>query len=174
MRKIIRDGVITEDHWQHVADDAALPSGDVIVSHSRWEQERDALLQQAGRIGIRIDGDTPIAAITDDLEHFAVIALDFPAFKDGRCYSHARVLRVRFGYAGELRAIGDVLRDQLMYMSRVGINAFEVREDRSIEDALNAFKEFSGYYQINPHGPIARDTRRQQRRQQRRHTAAVG
>ncbi|MFV8833762.1 DUF934 domain-containing protein [Aquisalimonas sp.] len=164
MRKIIRDGAIAEDHWQHVADDAALPAGDIIVGFARWQQERDALLRHDGRVGIRIDGDTSLLDIVDDLEHFALIALNFPAFKDGRCYSHARVLRERFRYGGELRAVGDVLRDQLMYMSRVGINAFEVREDRSIADALNAFKEFSGYYQINPHGPIARDTRRQQRR----------
>lgn len=164
MRKIIRDGAIADDHWQHVADDEAIPAGDVIVGHSRWQQERDTLLQHGGRIGIRIDGDTSLADVIDDLDQFSVIALDFPAFKDGRCYSHARVLRERFRYGGELRAVGDVLRDQLMYMTRVGINAFEVREDRSIEDALNAFREFSGYYQINPHGPIARDTRRQQQR----------
>ena len=165
MGNIIRDGVITEDHWQHVSNEDVLPAqGDVIVTLERWQQERDQLLQRTGRVGVRIDGDSSLDALLDDLGHFALIALDFPAFKDGRCLSHARLLRERHGYRGELRAVGDVLRDQMGYMARVGINAFEVREDRSLEDALNAFSEFSTHYQMNPHGEIPRVLRRRSER----------
>ncbi|WP_290652904.1 DUF934 domain-containing protein [Aquisalimonas sp.] len=163
MRKIIRDRTIVEDHWQHVADDEPLPDGDIIVSHARWREERAALVQHEGKVGVRINGDISLDTLIGDLDRLPLIALEFPAFKDGRCYSHARVLRERHGYPGELRAVGDVLRDQLAYMARVGINAFEIREDRSIEDALQAFSEFSGHYQLDPRGRIPLELRRRQR-----------
>ncbi len=162
MRKIIRDGVIVDDSWQHVDDDQALPEGDIIISHDRWLTERAALAEHPGRVGVCINGDTALDELVPALDDLPLIALDFPAFKDGRCYSHARLLRSRHGYRGELRAVGDVLRDQLAYMARVGINAFEVREDRSLEDALKAFEEFTGYYQLNPYGLTPRELRRQQ------------
>ncbi|MDN3518421.1 DUF934 domain-containing protein [Aquisalimonas lutea] len=161
MRRMIRHGGIIEDHWLHVADDDALPEGDVIVTEARWHAERETLLARDGCIGVRIHGDTDLSALAPDLDSLAVIALEFPAFKDGRCLSQARLLRERFGYSGELRAVGDVLRDQLAYMARVGIDAFEVRADRSLEDALRAFEEFSGHYQLNPVGRSPRELRRE-------------
>lgn len=81
-----------------------------------------------------------------------LIALDFPAFKDGRCYSHARLLRERYDYQGELRAVGDVLRDQLFFMKRCGIDSFQLRSDKDMEDALNAFNDFSVKYQTAADG----------------------
>ncbi|MEX0732050.1 MAG: DUF934 domain-containing protein [Aquisalimonadaceae bacterium] len=147
MRKIIRDRTIVDDHWQHIADEDTLPVGDITVSWQRWNDERDALLARDGKVGVRLNGDVPVAELPNGLEQLDLVAVEFPAFKDGRCYSHARLLRVRHGYLGEIRAVGDVLRDQLAYMERVGINAFEVREDRSVEDALNAFSEISVDYQ---------------------------
>lgn len=163
MRRMIRHGGIIEDHWRHVVDDDALPpEGDVIVTEARWHAERETLLaRRDGRIGVRIHGETDLSALAPDLGALAVIALEFPAFKDGRCLSQARLLRERFGYSGELRAVGDVLRDQLAYMARVGIDAFEVRADRSLEDALQAFEEFSGHYQLNPVGHSPRELRRE-------------
>ena len=160
MRRIIRDGAIVEDAWQHADDEQTLPEGDVIVSHARWLAEGETLARHSGRVGVRIDGDTPLDELLPVLDQIPLIALEFPAFKDGRCLSHARLLRARHGYRGELRAVGDVLRDQLAYMARVGINAFEVREDRSLEDAMKAFDEFSGYYQLNPYGSTPRELRR--------------
>lgn len=154
MRKIIRDRAIVEDHWQHLADEEALPAGDITVSWRRWKDERDALLARDGKVGVRLTGDVPVEELPGGLEQLDLVVVEFPVFKDGRCYSHARLLRTRHGYRGEIRAIGDVLRDQLSYMERVGINAFEVREDRSLEDALTAFEEFSVDNQgmgINPH-----------------------
>jgi len=147
-KKIILDGAVVADHWLHLADDAAIPeTGDTIVSLTRWQAERDALLNHNGKLAVVVESDTVLADIADDLTHFAMIALHFPEFKDGRCYSHARLLRERHQYTGELRAIGDVLRDQLFYLVRCGINALEIRADRDIDDALNAFNDFTVKYQ---------------------------
>lgn len=160
MRKIIRDRVIVEDHWQHVADEESLPAGDITVSWQRWKDERDTLLAHDGKVGVRLTGDVPVEELPGGLEQLELVAVEFPVFKDGRCYSHARLLRARHGYSGEIRAIGDVLRDQLAYMERVGINAFEVREDRSIDDALEAFSEFSVDYQGIGSAPMPLHLRR--------------
>ncbi|RFA28276.1 oxidoreductase [Alkalilimnicola ehrlichii] len=162
MRKIIKDGAIVEDSWIHVADDAALPAeGDIIVSWTRWQQEPDTLLKRNGRLGVQATGDVAPEDLAADRDKFSLIALEFPAFKDGRCYSHARLLRDRYGYRGELRAVGDVLRDQLFYMHRVGFNAFEVREDRDPEQALQALKDFDVIYQAaaDVHEPVWRRRR---------------
>lgn len=147
MRVINKELQIIDDGWQLIADEAELPAGDVIVSVARWQKERDALLARGGKLGLKVNGDTPVTAIADDLKYFAMIALEFPKFGDGRCFSHARLLREKYGYKGELRAVGDVQRDQLYFMRRCGIDSFAVRADKDIEDALNAFKEFTVRYQ---------------------------
>ena len=146
--KIIKGQEIVEDAWTHVADEDDLPEGQVIVSLARWQQDRDALIARSNSgLGVALDPDHHAEDIADDLEHFAVVALDFPVFRDGRAYSTARRLRDRYDYKGEIRATGDVLRDQIFYMYRCGFDAFEVRADRSIEDALKAFDEFTVLYQ---------------------------
>ena len=146
--KIIKGQEIVEDAWTHVADEDDLPEGQVIVSLARWQQDRDALIARSNSgLGVALDPDHHAEDIADDLEHFAVVALDFPVFRDGRAYSTARLLRDRYDYKGEIRATGDVLRDQIFYMYRCGFDAFEVRADRSIEDALKAFDEFTVLYQ---------------------------
>lgn len=152
-KQIIRNQAIVEDDWQHLDDDQTLPaSGKVIVGWARWEENRETL-KQRGDLGVRITGDVDAHALAHDHRYFDLIALEFPAFADGRCYSHARLLRERFGYERELRAIGDVLRDQLFYMHRCGINAFEVRDDKDIEDALKAFEDFDVAYQPAVNAP---------------------
>ena len=148
MASIIKDRRIVTDHWQHLTESAPLPArGDIIVSWTRWQRERDALAAHDGRLGVRVGGDVEPERVAADQAHFQLIALEFPQFKDGRCYSHARLLRERYGFRGELRAVGDVLRDQLFYMYRVGINAFELRADRDPQAALGAFDDFSASYQ---------------------------
>jgi uncharacterized protein (DUF934 family) len=158
MNVIDRDNAIVEDGWQLVADDADLPAGDIIVSIERWRSESDALKGRDGKLGVLLTGDTPLSDVAGDLDCFAMIALAFPKFSDGRCFSHARLLRERHDYQGELRAVGDVLRDQLFHMRRCGIDSFAVREDREMEDALNAFQEFTVRYQSAADGaePIYR------------------
>lgn len=145
--KVIKNNEIVEDAVVHAGDEAPLPaSGRFSVSLARWKRERDQLAGTPG-LGLRLNGDDQLADVADDLSSFEWIALEFPKFQDGRCYSHARLLRERYGFRGELRATGDVLRDQLFFMARCGIDVFEVRADKSIEDALEAFREFSVTYQ---------------------------
>ncbi len=153
--KIIKGQEIVEDTWTHVGDDEELPEGQVIVSLARWRQDRDSLIARGNSgLGVALDPDHHAEDIADDLEHFSVVSLDFPVFRDGRAYSTARLLRDRYDYKGELRATGDVLRDQLFYMHRCGFDAFEVRPDRSIEDALKAFDEFTVVYQPGTDEPL--------------------
>ena len=153
--KIIKDQVIVEDNWQRLAEiaaDASLPAGDVIIPFAYWLEHKDTLTNREGKLGVCINGDDYTHEVAKDIEHFDLIALDFPAFVDGRSYSHARLLRDRYSFKGELRAVGDVLRDQLFYMQRCGINSFQLREDKNLEDALNAFSEISVKYQIAADG----------------------
>ncbi|MFN3232456.1 MAG: DUF934 domain-containing protein [Alphaproteobacteria bacterium] len=146
--RIIKDQAIVEDDWQHVENGEDLPEGKIIVSLERWREERDALIgRKNSGLGIQLSSDQQPEDIAEDLEHFEVVSLHFPLFRDGRPYSTARVLRERYGYTGELRATGDVLRDQIFYMHRCGFNSFEVREDRSVDDALKAFGDFTVTYQ---------------------------
>jgi uncharacterized protein (DUF934 family) len=146
--RVIKDEVILEDNWRLIADDEYLPeAGDIIVSYARWQHERELLTSRSGKLGICINGDVKPSALVADLPYFALIALEFPKFVDGRCFSHARLLRERYHFAGELRAIGDVWRDQLFYMRRCGIDSFAVREDKDMQDALKAFSEYTVTYQ---------------------------
>lgn len=147
MATIIQGRAVVADAWQKLADDAPLPPAPVIVSWSRWQQERDRLAAHGAGIGVEIDGDVDVDAVAADAASFGVIAIAFPAFRDGRGYSIARLLRERHGYSGELRAVGDVLPDQLFYLARVGFDAFALREDQDPQRALAAFDTFSAAYQ---------------------------
>ncbi|MFP6663310.1 MAG: DUF934 domain-containing protein [Deltaproteobacteria bacterium] len=144
--QIIRKREIVEDGWQHVADGTALPAGDIIVSLTRFREEGDGLRARAGRYGVRIPGDTPARPIATELAGIDLIAIDLPIYRDGRAFSVARLLR-RKGFAGELRAIGNVLRDQLFFMERCGFDTYELQDGKSLADALAGFTEFSVTYQ---------------------------
>lgn len=134
-----------EDAWTAVADDAELPDGAVIVSLARLLRDREAL---RGRwIGVRVSGDTPVEQLAPELEGIGLVVIELPKFTDGRAYSLARLLRDRYGYTGELRAKGDVLRDQLFYLARCGFTQFELAPGRDVADALSAFADFSVTYQ---------------------------
>lgn len=158
-RKIIRNGAIAEDSFQYITDGSALPaSGDIIVDVALWEAHKSDLKNRDGRVGVLLPGEAEPDAIADDLQDLAVIAIQFPVFRDGRGFSLARILRDRLGYQGELRAVGDVLRDQLFFMQRCGFNAFEPRADRCIEQALKGLTDFTVVYQAdaNEKRPIYR------------------
>jgi len=155
MRNIIKDRQIVADDWQVIklaegetTESVALPEGRIIVPLAVWQARREALLAR-GNVGVWLASDERPEALKEDVATLPVIAVDFPKFADGRGYSTAYNLRARLGYTGELRAIGDVLRDQLFYMQRVGFNAFATREDRSIEDALKGLTDFSEAYQAS-------------------------
>lgn len=144
---IIKDSEIIKDHWTHIADDPIPEDGCVTVSLSRWKAERDVLAARDGELGLRITSEDNLEEIVDDLAHFQLIALEFPVFTDGRCFSYARLLRDRYGYSGELRAVGNYIRDQVYFLSRVGVNAFEFAEPQDLQGALNSLRDFSVNYQ---------------------------
>lgn len=152
---IIKNKAIVADDWvvlrlneQESADNVTIPAGKVIVPLQVWLRQRDAL-QQRDDIGVWLASAERPEDLKGDVHKFSVIAVDFPKFSDGRGYSIAYNLRARLGYTGELRAIGDVLRDQLFYMQRVGFDAFAPRPDRNIEDALKGLSDFSEVYQTS-------------------------
>ena len=146
--RIIRQRRIVDDSWVHAGDDDPVPpDGDVLVSLERWRSERPALLARSGRLGVRLPNTTAPAEIAGDLGHFAVVAIEFPVYRDGRGFSLARLLRERLGYAGEIRAVGNVLRDQLFYMERCGFDAYEIQPGKSLESALEGFEDLSVTYQ---------------------------
>jgi uncharacterized protein (DUF934 family) len=145
--RVIKKEQVVEDGWQLVDDEQAIPAGDVIVSLDRWRLERGALSERASKLGVHIDGATPLEELASDLDRFDLIALDFTKYGDGRCFSHARLLRERYHYTGEIRAIGQVTKDFLFFMRRCGIDSFLLRDDQNAEDALKAFSEFTVKYQ---------------------------
>jgi uncharacterized protein (DUF934 family) len=148
MSALIRNGRIAENDWLTLADDAPLPaSGKVIVSLKRFRAERPALEAAGLALGVRIPNTEDVTALAQELARLPLIAVEIPKFGDGRAYSQARVLRERYGYRGEIRALGDVLHDQLFHMSRCGINAFELRADQDPQDCLRAFGDYDLAYQ---------------------------
>jgi uncharacterized protein (DUF934 family) len=145
---ILKHGALQPNEWQTVADDAALPEGrPAVVSLDRWLKERDTLMGRNAAIGVRLKSDQSPLSIAEDLERFGLIVLEFPKFTDGRGYSHARTLRQRLGYKGELRAAGQVLRDQYLFMDRCGIDSIEVADEANVAGYLESLGEFSIWYQ---------------------------
>ena len=148
--RVIKNKSIIDDEWslkREIGNTDPIPSGNVILPFPFWQANRDELINSKKCHAIWIDGSIEIETIASDLQYFALIALDFPTFKDGRSYSHARLLRERYDFKGELRAIGDVLQDQLFFMERCGINSFRIRDGKDIEKALKSFDVFSVNYQ---------------------------
>ena len=150
--EIIKHRAIVEDGWQHVADGQPLPAGvDVTVSLARWLAEHASLAARAasggGRVGVRLAPSDDVARLAPHLPALPLVAIEFPKFTDGRGYTQARLVRERHGYAGEVRAIGYVLRDQLYYLHRCGFDAFELHPGKSLTEALAAFDDFTVTYQ---------------------------
>ena len=152
MRNIIKNKAVVADDWtvlrlneEDAPESVAVPEGKVIIPLKVWQTQRAALEKRA-ELGVWIASSERPEELKDDLGRFKVVAVDFPKFADGRGYSIAYNLRARLAYTGELRAIGDVLRDQLFYMQRVGFDAFAVREDKNIHDALKGLTDFSEVY----------------------------
>lgn len=174
MREIIKDKAVVQDDWTvlklaegETPEMAVVPAGKFIVPLAVWEAQRTSLQQRAD-IGVWIASHERPEVLKADVARLPVIAVDFPKFSDGRGFSIAYNLRTRLGYTGELRAIGDVLRDQMFYMQRMGFNAFATREDRNIHDALKSLFDFSEAYQtaIDQKLPLYRRAERGQKASQ--------
>lgn len=145
---LIRDRELSEDSWLYIEDGAPVPAeGGAIVSLERWRAEREQLSGRNAPIGVRLEADTAAGSLTDDMDRLDLIAVPFDQFKDGRGYSTARLLRERFGFTGELRAVGNVLRDQLAFLERCGFDSFEYAGGTEAAEALKAFDEIGVVYQ---------------------------
>jgi len=149
MPPLIKDRVVVEDRWTLLREAKTrddVPAGvAAIVPLPLWRNERAALLAR-GDVGVWLAPTDDPLALADDVTTLPLIAVDFPKFTDGRGYSIARLLRDRLGYRGELRAIGDVLRDQLFALSQCGFDAFALRADRDATEALASFDDFDSVY----------------------------
>lgn len=160
MAIIIKDRNVEADPWQRLElnADGSLPAvpaaGDIIVPLALWQGRRKELLARPGRLGVWLDSHEDPAVIAEDLRLFGVVAVNFPKFGDGRGFSTARLLRERYGWKGELRAVGDVFRDQLFFLSSCGFNAFAQRPGEDPREALAAFGDFSEAYQNSVAQPL--------------------
>src|ERR1700726_2846373 len=162
---LVKDGKITGDGFVHVADDAKI-SGDsaILISAARFLQDPEALSRRSGRTGVIWPNNRDIDDLVPYLDRLAVVALVFPTFRDGRAYSQARLLRERFLYRGELRATGQVLRDQFVFMLRAGFDAFEVKKAADAEAFVLTAKRYSVSYQPTGEGRVTALHRRMQQR----------
>ena len=153
---LLRNGRVEDDEWVSVTDAEPVPADrPVIVPLPRWLDERETLAYGGFPLGVRLRSDQPPSLIEDDIDRFDLIALEFPTFTDGRAYSYARLLRERLGFRGEVRAVGNVLRDQLMFMARCGFDAFEtdLRGGREAWEA--AISEIDVWYQPTGDGRLS-------------------
>lgn len=159
---VIRGTRVEADTWTFVgleagADATALPAGPIAVPFALWKERRDELTARVGPVGAWLEPTDAPEALFDDLQRFSLVAVRFPKFTDGRGYSTAALLR-RAGYRGELRAFGDLGRDQLFYLARVGFDAFALRPGADLYGALASLRDFSEVYQgsVNQPAPLFR------------------
>jgi len=146
---LFKNGAFVEDFWRMVAEGEDVPpSGHAILTLDWWEAERAAFEGSNVPLGLRVEPGTPIEAYAKDLHRFSVIALAFPKYGDGRHFSTAQLLRTRYGFTGEIRAVGDVLNDQIQLMERCGFDAFEVTHEPT-QQALREGEatHYSHFYQ---------------------------
>jgi len=146
----LKDGVYAaaEDVFADVADEDAIPAeGAVILSLTRLQAEGDALLSAGRTVGVRIQPEEEIEALAYDLPRLALVAPVFPKYRDGRAYTSARLLRQRLGFTGEVRAVGDVLREQAGYMVRCGFDSFAPADGSTPEEWAHAAGRFRHVYQ---------------------------
>src|SRR5882757_11306476 len=149
MRKLIKQRnslhEVIVDEWRYADEEPQAAA--IIVSLTQWQAERDSWLASGKRIGVRVAPADKIELLAQDARKLQLIALEFGGLAEGRGYSQAHILRRRYGFTGELRAVGKIQRDQLFYMARCGFDAFELPEAADLEVALTAFKDYTVAYQ---------------------------
>jgi uncharacterized protein (DUF934 family) len=162
---LVKSANITDDSFIHLADTAALPaSGDILLSAARFLEDPDAAMRRTAKVGVIWPNSRDIDDLVPYLDRLAAVALVFPTFRDGRAYSQARLLRERFSWRGELRATGQVLRDQFVFMLRAGFDAFEVKKQSDAEAFAQTVKRYSVFYQPTGDGRLTALHRRMQLR----------
>ena len=168
---LVRHGKITQDGFVHVADDAPLPGdGAILISAARFLDDPEGLCRRLGRTGVIWPNSRDVDDLVPWLDRLAVVALVFPSFRDGRAYSQARLLRERYLYRGELRATGQVLRDQFVFMLRAGFDSFEVKKESDAMAFAATAKRYSVFYQPTGDGRITA----LHQRMQMRHSESAG
>lgn len=145
--QLIKKGEFVADTFHAATDDEALGDGPVIVSLERWKNERETLLARNTPVGVRLKSGEHPEVIAADLDRIALVALEFPVYRNGRAYSYARILRERYGYEGEIRAVGAVLRDQFYFLVRCGFDALEVRDNITPDIFRESIGTFTYNYQ---------------------------
>lgn len=161
MAQLIKNKAVVADTWQtlelaegETPETIALPAGQVIFPFAVWQARKAEIQARGTPVGILLQPADAVEDIAGDLAHFAVIAVNFPKFVDGRGYSTASLLRQRYGYSGELRAVGDVLHDQLFFMQRVGFDAFALKDGKNAAHAIEqGFAPFGDAYQVSTTQP---------------------
>jgi uncharacterized protein (DUF934 family) len=145
----LKDGAfsLVDDRFTAAPDEDVVPQGDVIVSLARFQAEAGVLLKRGRDVGVRVESDQSVEEFVYDLPRIALVALAFPKFLDGRAYTSARLLRERFGFKGEIRAVGDVLREQAASMVRCGFDAFVPADGSTPEQWASAASRFRHVYQ---------------------------
>lgn len=162
---LVKKGAITADAYVHVGDEAEIPAdGAALIPVARFLADPDALVGRNSPTGVIWPNNRDLDELVPYLDRLSVVALVFPTFRDGRAYSQARLLRERHGYKGELRATGQVLRDQFVLMLRAGFDAFEVKKDADAEAFAATVKRYTVFYQPTGDGRITALHRRMQQR----------
>jgi uncharacterized protein (DUF934 family) len=168
---LVKGGKIADDPFVPVADGAELPAeGCVLVSAARLLEDPEALLKRGARVGVIWPNSRDVDDLVPYLDRLAAVALVFPTFRDGRAYSQARLLRERYSYRGELRATGQVLRDQFVFMLRAGFDAFDVKKQADAEAFAQTVQRYSVFYQPTGDGRLTA----LHRRMQLRHSESAG
>jgi uncharacterized protein (DUF934 family) len=162
---LVKNGRITTDLFVRVAEGGELPDdAAVLISAERFLADPELLSRRAGKLGVIWPNNRDLDDLVPYLDRLAAVALVFPSFRDGRAYSQARLLRERHRYEGELRATGQVLRDQFVFMSRAGFDAFEVKKDADADAFAETMKRYSVFYQPTGDGRVTALNRRMQLR----------
>ncbi len=149
--QIIKNAQVVNDNWQLLTIETTLDEvsaqDNVILPLSLWLENKSLLKNRQEKTGVWLNSAEEIESIAENVTTIPLIALEFPSFTDGRHYSSARILRERYHYQGEIRAIGDVLKDQLFAMHRCGFNSFVIKQGKDINNALLGLTDFSETYQ---------------------------
>jgi uncharacterized protein (DUF934 family) len=162
---LVKNGKIASDIFVHIPDGVELPGdGAILVSAARFLEDREALLRRPGNLGVIWPNNRDVDDLVPWLDRLAAVALVFPTFRDGRAYSQARLLRERHGYEGELRATGQVLRDQFVFMLRAGFDTLEAKKQSDVEAFAVTAKRYSVFYQPTGDGRLTALNRRLQQR----------
>ncbi|MDG1820010.1 MAG: DUF934 domain-containing protein [Porticoccaceae bacterium] len=149
LKTYLKDGQVIDNSYQLVsAESDTLPAGDILVAAAYWQANQQQLSEHSGNVGVWIDSHEEIEEFASTIAAAPVIAINFPKFVDGRGFSVARLLRERYGYIGEIRAIGNFIRDQLFMMQRCGFNAFQFESEIDMAAASQSLNDFSDSYQV--------------------------